>query len=254
MDLTSRSYISERIILPLIVTEDVKDIISTVQTTVVMEETDIEKIKSALLFGSALVVLYDNVTTISALCPADEGGGKIYREPNSDVTIRGPRAGFTEDYEKNVAAIRRIIRNENLAFEEFTLKGNTHTRVVLSYIEGVANENVVKCIRQKLTSLDAVGIVDSANLEMFISGRMLFPIFGSTEKVDKFASKLLSGRVGIIVDAFSVCYDGAVCIRRKHPVRRGLPQKPGVFDFHEAVEIPCAFYKPLFPVYVYNRS
>ena len=199
-DLTSRSYISERIILPLIVTEDVKDIISTVQTTVVMEETDIEKIKSAILFGSALVVLYDNVTTISALCPADEGGGRDIQEPNSDVTIRGPRAGFTEDYEKNVAAIRRIIRNENLAFEEFTLKGNTHTRVVLSYIEGVANENVVKCIRQKLTSLDAVGIVDSANLEMFISGRMLFPIFGSTEKVDKFASKLLSGRVGIIVD------------------------------------------------------
>ena len=67
-----------------------------------MEETDIEKIKSALLFGSALVVLYDNVTTISALCPADEGGGRDIQEPNSDVTIRGPRAGFTEDYEKNV--------------------------------------------------------------------------------------------------------------------------------------------------------
>ena len=112
-DLTSRSYISERIILPLIVTEDVKDIISTVQTTVVMEETDIEKIKSALLFGSALVVLYDNVTTISALCPADEGGGRDIQEPNSDVTIRGPRAGFTEDYEKNVAA-HAVTGNKNL--------------------------------------------------------------------------------------------------------------------------------------------
>lgn len=35
---------------------------------------------------------------------------------------------------------------------------------------------------------------------MLLSGRMLFPVFGSTEKVDKVASKLLAGRVAVFVD------------------------------------------------------
>ena len=199
-DLTDRRYIAERIVLPLLTADRVDDLERVVQTTAVKAETDLAKLREGLLFGSTLVALEGEGVFQIVLCATDEDGGRDIQEPNSDVTLRGPRAGFTENYEKNVAAIRRIIRNEALAFEEFVVSEQTSTRVVLAYINGVANAGVVDGLRKKLEGLNAMGVVDSANLEMLLSGRMLFPVFGSTEKVDKVASKLLAGRVAVFVD------------------------------------------------------
>ena len=182
-DLTDRRYIAERIVLPLLTADRVDDLERVVQTTAVKAETDLAKLREGLLFGNTLVALEGEGVFQIVLCATDEDGGRDIQEPNSDVTLRGPRAGFTENYEKNVAAIRRIIRNEALA-----------------YINGVANAGVVDGLRKKLEGLNAMGVVDSANLEMLLSGRMLFPVFGSTEKVDKVASKLLAGRVAVFVD------------------------------------------------------
>ena len=199
-DLTDRRYIAERIVLPLLTADRVDDLERVVQTTAVTAVSDIAKLREGLLFGNTLVALEGEGVFQIVLCATDEDGGRDIQEPNSDVTLRGPRAGFTENYEKNIAAIRRIIRNEALAFEEFVVSEQTSTRVVLAYINGVANAGVVDGLRKKLAGLNTIGIVDSANLEMLLSGRMLFPVFGSTEKVDKVASKLLAGRVAVFVD------------------------------------------------------
>ncbi|MBR4951347.1 MAG: spore germination protein, partial [Clostridia bacterium] len=45
-------------------------------------------------------------------------------------------------------------------------------------------------------------ITDSAHIAMLICGRQnrLLPTCGSSEKVDKVASKLMAGRIAIIVD------------------------------------------------------
>ena len=111
-DLTDRRYIAERIVLPLLTADRVDDLERVVQTTAVKAETDLAKLREGLLFGNTLVALEGEGVFQIVLCATDEDGGRDIQEPNSDVTLRGPRAGFTENYEKNVAAIRRIIRNE----------------------------------------------------------------------------------------------------------------------------------------------
>ena len=114
----------------------VDDLERVVQTTAVTAVSDIAKLREGLLFGNTLVALEGEGVFQIVLCATDEDGGRDIQEPNSDVTLRGPRAGFTENYEKNIAAIRRIIRNEALAFEEFVVSEQTSTRVVLAYING----------------------------------------------------------------------------------------------------------------------
>ena len=64
------------------------------------------------------------------------------------------------------------------------------------------SETALKKIRKELGAFNGEYIIDSANIETLLDGKHsnFFPSMGSTEKVDKAASKLLSGRIGIICD------------------------------------------------------
>lgn len=134
--------------------------------------------------------------------PADRFDMRSVSEPNSDVTVKGPRAGFNENGETSVASLRRIIRSSALKVLPVTVGSLTKTRVFLCYVEGRAGMPLVNDIKNRLETASASCVVDSANLEQLLCGRSspFFPVTGSTEKVDKVASKLLAGRIALICD------------------------------------------------------
>lgn len=203
--ITSRDYVSEMVLRPLIradlsgFTGDFGNILESVSLAV---PSDMNEACDALAKGEALIIAESANGVFFVLVNIQAGPGRSIDEPTSDVTIRGPKAGFVEDAETNMALLRKYIRTPSMKFRKFTVGSVSSTMVLLGYVEGRADAKLVEQIAEKIANIDARVITDSANIAMLLSGKRdpLIPICGSTEKVDKAASKLMSGRIAIIVD------------------------------------------------------
>ncbi|MBR6594287.1 MAG: spore germination protein [Clostridia bacterium] len=197
-----RKYLSDRIVSP-IVKNGGKDFAggfdSLLQCAALIDATDPDSWVKAIMGGNALVAVETDRLYLT-VAPADDFSYRSVSEPDSDVTVKGPKAGFTESGEGNVAALRRIIRHESLRVKQLFVGELTDTKVFLVYMEGRADPRVISKLENRLKN-GAACIVDSGNLELMLSPRgSFFPTLGSSEKVDKVASKLLSGRVGVVCD------------------------------------------------------
>jgi spore germination protein KA len=76
------------------------------------------------------------------------------------------------------------------------------TSVTLMYIEGIVSKKVVDEVQKKLEAIDIDGVIDSFYIASCISPdkHSMFRQVGNSEKPDVIASKILEGRVAIIVD------------------------------------------------------
>ncbi len=202
-NICNRQYIADRTVAPAIreVSAEFRGEFDTLlQSASVSDCADENVAVNALTAGNTVVAVETDALYV-AVVAADSFSHRGIGEPDSDVTQKGPRAGFTESGEGNLAMLRRIIKTPRLKVIRKTVGTLTGTAVFIVYVEGVADTGVVKRIEEKLDRSDAKVAVDSANIELLlVGGNRLFPVMGSSEKADKVASKLLAGRVGVICD------------------------------------------------------
>lgn len=162
----------------------------------------------ALLIDGNTVILIDGHSRAIG-CSTE---GTVYRaieEPSSETVIRGPRDGFIESVAENISLVRRRLRTPNLWSESFTVGSLTKTRVAILYIKGLAHEELIDELRQRINRIEIDGILGAGQIEEFIEDQpaSLFPLVYQTERPDRAASMLLEGRVAILVDGtpFVLC-------------------------------------------------
>ncbi len=203
--ITARDYISERLLRPMMLT-DMRifdgNFGSLVESPVLATPENPSSAAKSIVKGEVLIIAESEKGFFCTLANAQYTHGRSIVEPSSDVTIRGPKAGFVEDAEINMALLRKYIRTPALKFCRFTVGSVSETKVIMVYVSGRADEKFVSDISKRISELKANVITDSANISMLLDGsnNSPLPTCGSTEKVDKAASKLMSGRVGLIVD------------------------------------------------------
>ena len=120
----------------------------------------------------------------------------------TEQTVRGPKEGFTETMLFNVAMVRRKLRSPELKTQILQLGEQTVTDVCVMYIDGIAPQETVNRVMQRLNSIDAQYILESGHIEQLIEDntRTIFATIGNHERPDTVAAKLLKGRVAIVVD------------------------------------------------------
>ena len=157
---------------------------------------------SALVSGSAVLLCESGNRFCELIINAQEAPSRGISEPSSDVTVRGPKAGFTEDGESNLAQLRRYIRTPLFRSREFTAGSVSHTKIIMCHVEGRASKSAVDLLAARIEGLNASVVADSADLALLLNGSRdrLLPACGVTEKVNKAASKLMAGRIALIVD------------------------------------------------------
>jgi spore germination protein KA len=154
----------------------------------------------SLMAGDTLI-LVDGIG--KALSASTKGGEKrSISESNTQMVVRGPKGAFTESLGTNTAMVRRIIKTPNLWMESLKVGRVTKTDVTIMYIHGIANDKVVKEIRQRLHQIDIDSILESGYIEQLIEDQTAtpFPTIYNTERPDVVAGNLLEGRIAIFVD------------------------------------------------------
>jgi spore germination protein KA len=127
---------------------------------------------------------------------------RAIEEPTAETVIRGPREGFTETLTVNTSLIRRRIRTPDLKMKSLSLGRQTQTKVVVTYIEEIADPTLVEEVFNRLQRIDIDGILESSYLEEFIEDNPYspFPQVNNTERVDAVAASLLEGYVAILME------------------------------------------------------
>lgn len=203
--ITSRDYISEMLLRPLLRADKGNfngDFGSIIESPSLSTPKNGQQAANSMAKGEVLILIESSNGFFSTLANAQMTHGRSIDEPSSDITLKGPKTGFVEDSETNMALLRRYIRTPALKFRRFTVGSVSETKVMLVYVSGRADEKSIGKIAEEIENMQAEVITDSANVAMLFSKRSnaVLPSFGSSEKVDKVASKLMSGRIGIIVD------------------------------------------------------
>ncbi|MEC2074114.1 spore germination protein [Alkalihalophilus marmarensis] len=123
-------------------------------------------------------------------------------ESKTEISLKGPRDGFTEDLPVNISLIRKRLKTETLNNETFELGSLSHTKVSLLYLQGKANTKALDEIRSRLEKLETESVTSSGQLEQWLSDRTfsLFPHFDYITRPDFAIECMLRGRFVLVVD------------------------------------------------------
>jgi spore germination protein KA len=127
-------------------------------------------------------------------------------EPETEVTVKGPRDGFNETMRTNTALLRRRISHPGLTFEPLHAGRKTRTDMCIAYLKGVAEPSLVKEVKTRIERIDIDMTMAGGSLEELIQDDpySIFSTVGYTERPDTCAARLLEGRVAIIIDGTPV--------------------------------------------------
>ncbi|MBY6051219.1 spore germination protein [Cytobacillus firmus] len=162
---------------------------------------DLDKVVDMVLAGPTALVVdgIDEVILIDARTYPVRGP----QEPDIERVVRGSRDGFVETLVFNTALTRRRIRDRTLRMEYMQVGRRSKTDIVVSYIEDIADPDMVKKIKESISKIDTDGLpMAEKSIEEFISGRHWnpYPMVRYTERPDTAATHLYEGHVCIIVD------------------------------------------------------
>ena len=123
-----------------------------------------------------------------------------------EKSIKGSKEAFIENIRVNTCLVRRKLKTPKLKNLVLTVGEKSDTYLSILYIEGVARFDVVHRLQQQLQQLDIDGLLVPGYLEQYITQqpKSPFPQLLHTERPDTFATMLLEGRVGLLVDGLPV--------------------------------------------------
>ncbi|WP_144525516.1 spore germination protein [Bacillus pumilus] len=123
-------------------------------------------------------------------------------DATSETVVRGPKIGFIEDLNTNLALVRQRLKNPDVKTVDMKIGLQKYTQVTIMYIDGIVQVPVLKEVKKRLKQVTIDDIQDSGVLEELIEDNVYspFPQIQNTERPDKVASALNNGRVAIFVD------------------------------------------------------
>ena len=180
-----------------------EELMRTLPYIEVEEAWKMDDIVRGVLSGQA-AILSSAFPCSAVLVDARTYPARTTSEPDTDRVMQGARDGFVETLTMNTALIRRRIRDPRLTMRHFNIGGSSATDVVMCYMQGIADEELVESIAKKLVSVKPRGLClgyQSLSESLIQKGWLNpFPKIRTTERPDTAAAQALEGSVLIICD------------------------------------------------------
>lgn len=167
--------------------------------------SDVQTVAGKLVNGF-LVILFPGVGAVAYEVKTPEK--RSVSPPTVENTVKGPKDAFTETVRTNTSLLRRHLRTPALRFSQSVAGSRTLTNLAVVWIEGVTDPQLVSRLQKRLENLRTESLLTPADVEEQVTGSRAtpFPLLQYTERTDKFAQGLLSGRVGLLVDGLPQGY------------------------------------------------
>ena len=126
-----------------------------------------------------------------------------YRAPTpplNESTVIGPQEGFVEDIDTNINLVRKRLPVLDLQTKEMIIGEFSKTKVVMMYLDNLAEKDNVDFLEESLRALEYDQINDSAYLQELMGEKSIFPLYINTERTDRVTKALIDGKIAIFVD------------------------------------------------------
>jgi len=124
------------------------------------------------------------------------------QEPSGEGNIMGSHEGFAETVRTCMSQLRRRLKSPELVMELICKGEKSHTDLCLCYMKDRVPRELMERIRRSLDRISLETILTTGYIRPFVESRRfeIFSSTGVTERPDVLCSKLIEGRVGILVD------------------------------------------------------
>ena len=180
-------------------------------TTIPFNSQGAETFENVLFFLTAgfAVILIDGVDK-ALVAPVQGIPSRSISSPETEGSLRGTRESFCDSGRKNMALVRRRIRNKGLIVETMQIGSATKTEVTIYHHKDYCDIKMLNVVKERLAQINIPVITESGFLTPFIDTTKgsLFSAVSYTEKPDVFTAKLCEGKIGLIVDGcpFALIY------------------------------------------------
>ncbi len=160
-------------------------------------------IEEKVLKGFVVVSFREQPGKAALISAANENLGlRENNDTENEFSVVGPKVGFVENIGTNLHLLRRQIVTPNLVFREMMIGSVSKTKVVIAYIDGVANPETIRTMTQRIEAIDFDVVFDNAIIDQIIAdnSKTPFPLFLSTERIDRAVYALVSGQVAVFCD------------------------------------------------------
>lgn len=170
---SGRTYITESVVKPLVAQStppENEDAFAGILCSSEAEKlTSFDSLVEKVLAGSAVVFtdIPDGVSAYAASARNDPSRG--VGEPQNEVVVRGPREGFIEKAEDNVALLRKRLRTPNMKVLNTKVGKCSETTVKVVYLENVADAALVDDILRRIAAIKLDSVMDSGYIEQFLT-------------------------------------------------------------------------------------
>ncbi|WP_144507861.1 spore germination protein [Bacillus thuringiensis] len=160
---------------------------------------DLQKIEDMVLKGHAIV----QVNQKDQKCMLANIAIDTYQAPSpplNESTVIGPQEGFVEAIDTNINLVRKRLPVLDLQTKEMIVGEFSKTKVVMMYLDNLAEKDNVDFLEESLRALEYDQINDSAYLQELMGEKSIFPLYINTERTDRVTKALIDGKIAIFVD------------------------------------------------------
>ncbi|MEG2348819.1 MAG: spore germination protein, partial [Clostridia bacterium] len=165
-------------------------------------QTDFNMIFQNILSGCLIFFIDDFDQSI--IIDIRKYPNRSIEEPENDKVLRGAKDGFIETPIVNIALIRRRIRSLDLKVEYFNLGEETHSDVVICYMQSKVDGEKLENLKNKISNLKVKSLTNGSQslIESLSTKKWInpFPKVKFTSRPDIAASNLLEGRIILMAD------------------------------------------------------
>lgn len=124
------------------------------------------------------------------------------QEPSGEGNILGSHEGFVETVRTNMSMLRRRLKTPELVMELMIKGSKSRTDICLCYMKDRVPQELLDRIQKSLDDIELESILSTGYIRPFVEKKNfeLFSSTGITERPDVLCSKLIEGRVAILVD------------------------------------------------------
>ncbi|TVY07565.1 spore germination protein [Paenibacillus cremeus] len=166
------------------------------------DHAELTQIEQSVFSGNVIILCFHEDRTSAYEADVSNPPKRQPEESTTELSIRGPRDGFTEEVVTNVALIRKRLKSTSLQYEHFIVGKRGNASLAILYIKDIIQPELVAEAKRRIAQIDVDTVIGCAQLEEYLSDSSdsIFPLVDTIGRPDFAADALLRGRFVILAD------------------------------------------------------